>query len=84
MPSEAIPPAPGGFLVPDPARFHDAFAADLSKSESDFMANSQVMIAAKAFDTKAKVAAWKTKPGYGVVQPRGLHLAPAEVAAVNE
>ncbi len=65
--ADAIRPAPGGFLMLDPARFRDAFAADLSQSQSDFMANSQVMISAKAFDTKTKVAAWKNKPSYGIV-----------------
>lgn len=64
---DAIRPTSDGFLMLDPARFRDAFAADLSKNESDFMANSQVMISAKAFDTKTKVAAWKTKPSYGIV-----------------
>lgn len=64
---DAIRPTPDGFLMLDPTRFHDAFAADLPKSESDFMADSQVMISAKAFDTKTKVAAWKDKPSYGIV-----------------
>jgi len=63
---DAIKPAPGGFLMLDPSRFRDAFSADLSKSDSDFMADSQVMISAKAFDTKTKVAAWKNKPSYGI------------------
>src|SRR5437762_2996252 len=57
---EAIKPTADGFLRLDPAQYHDAFAADLPKSQSDFMAASQVMISAKAFDTKTKVAAWKT------------------------
>jgi pimeloyl-ACP methyl ester carboxylesterase len=65
--ADAIKPTADGFLVLDPARFHEAFAADLSKSQSDFMAHSQVLISAKAFDTKTKVAAWKTKPSYGIV-----------------
>jgi pimeloyl-ACP methyl ester carboxylesterase len=65
--ADAIKPTPDGFLMLDPARFHDAFAADLSKTQSDFMAHSQVLISAKAFETKTKIAAWKTKPSYGIV-----------------
>ncbi|MFG1420517.1 alpha/beta hydrolase [Roseixanthobacter liquoris] len=65
--ADAIRATPDGFLMLDPARFHDAFAADLPGDQSDFMADSQVMIAAKAFDTKTKVAAWKVKRSYGIV-----------------
>jgi pimeloyl-ACP methyl ester carboxylesterase len=65
--ADAIKPTADGFLMLDPARFHDAFAADLSQSQSDFMAHSQVLISAKAFETKTKSAAWKTKPSYGIV-----------------
>lgn len=68
--ADAVKPTPDGFLMIDPARFHEAFAADLPKSESDFMANSQVMISAKVFSTKVNIAAWKTKPSYGIVPGR--------------
>lgn len=64
---DAIKPTADGFLMLDPARFRDAFAADLPESQSDFMAHSQVLIAAKVFETKTRVAAWKTKPSYGIV-----------------
>jgi pimeloyl-ACP methyl ester carboxylesterase len=65
--SDAIKATADGFLMIDPARFHDAFAADLPESQSDFMAHSQVLISAKAFEAKTQVAAWKTKPSYGIV-----------------
>ncbi len=64
---EDIRPTGDGFLMLDPAKFRDAFAADLPTSQTDFMANSQVLISAKAFETKTKVAAWKKKPSYGIV-----------------
>jgi len=74
--ADAIKPTADGFLMLDPARFHDAFAADLPVSDSDFMANSQVLVSAKAFETKTKVAAWKTKPSYGIVPQRDRTASP--------
>ncbi|WP_420138260.1 alpha/beta fold hydrolase [Sphingomonas sp.] len=73
---DAIRPAPGGFLMIDPARFHDAFAADLPKAQTDFMADSQVMISKEAFGTKTKVAAWKDKPSYGILGTRDHTISP--------
>jgi pimeloyl-ACP methyl ester carboxylesterase len=76
-----IPPATkagkvlDGYVILDPAQFHADFAADLPKDLTDFMAASQVLIAASAFDTPAKAAAWKNKPSYGIVatEDRAIH-----------
>jgi pimeloyl-ACP methyl ester carboxylesterase len=64
---DAIRPTGDGFLMLDPARFRDAFAADLPPKEVDFMAHSQVLISEKAFNTPVTAAAWKTKPSYGII-----------------
>jgi pimeloyl-ACP methyl ester carboxylesterase len=73
---DALKPTADGFLMLDPARFRDAFASDLTESQSDFMAHSQVMVSAKAFETKTRVAAWKNKPSYGIVAGRDRTVSP--------
>jgi pimeloyl-ACP methyl ester carboxylesterase len=64
---DALKPAGDGFLMLNPNRFRDAFAADLPEKTTDFMAHSQVMISETAFGRPVKVAAWKTKPSYGII-----------------
>lgn len=66
----------GGYLMLDPAHYHAQFAADLPKAQADFMAHSQVLIAAKAFEEPAKAAAWRTKPSYGIVAGSDRTLRP--------
>ncbi|MCX2480296.1 alpha/beta hydrolase [Pedobacter sp. MC2016-15] len=72
----AAPQAPeAGFTAPDqtgrvyfePAKFHSGFSADLSKEQSDFMRDSQAPIVGQCFAEAVTVAAWKTKPSYGIV-----------------
>jgi pimeloyl-ACP methyl ester carboxylesterase len=58
---------PDGFVFLEPSRFRDAFAADVPPKEADFMANSQVLPAAKVVTTPVKAAAWRMKPSYGIV-----------------
>lgn len=65
--SKAVIPAGGGFVQVSPATFHADFAADLPKSLADFMAISQVPIAAEIFAAKTTAAAWKNKPSYAVI-----------------
>lgn len=69
----AFKPTSDGFLLFDRAKFRAGFAADLPKVEAGFMANSQVFVSAKILGTKSQHAAWKTKPGYGIVA--GLDMA---------
>ncbi|MBT2134191.1 alpha/beta hydrolase [Croceibacterium sp. LX-88] len=76
MPSPTVDPfmsTSDGFLIFDPAKFGAGFAADLPEAETDFMANSQVPVDGKILGTKTQQAAWKTKPGYGIVA--GLDMA---------
>ena len=74
--STAIGPAPNGYLVIDPKRFHEDFAGDLPKDQAAFMAASQVLISQKAVATPATAAAWKTKPSYGIVATKDRIINP--------
>ena len=65
--STAIKPVGDGFVAVDPKLFPADFAADLPKPLAQFMAISQVPIAAEIFDAKITVAPWKDKPSYAVV-----------------
>ncbi|MDN4599018.1 alpha/beta fold hydrolase [Leifsonia virtsii] len=47
--------------------FPDVFAAGVDRSVSEVLAASQRPLAALAFSETAPVAAWKTKPGWGIV-----------------
>ena len=63
----SVVPVGGGFLQVKPEAFHSDFAADVPKGVAEFMAISQVTIAADIFGAKATVAAWKPKPSFAVV-----------------
>ena len=54
------------FIV-DPAKFHDAFAADVPEKQSAVMAATQRPIAAGAFSEASGPPAWKTIPSWAVV-----------------
>ena len=51
----------------DPARFHDAFAADLPAEQAAVMAATQRPVAAAAFSEPNGTPAWKTLPSWAVV-----------------
>jgi pimeloyl-ACP methyl ester carboxylesterase len=64
-------PADGGdaaveFAI-DPAKFHDAFAADLPEEQSAIMAATQRPVAELAFSEPAGAPAWKHVPSWAVV-----------------
>lgn len=54
-------------LYIDPAKFHDAFAADLPPATTALMALTQRPIAAHAFDDVSGVPAWKKLPSWAVI-----------------
>jgi pimeloyl-ACP methyl ester carboxylesterase len=62
-----LPPDGNGMVYFNKAKFHEGFAADLSKDEADFMYASQGPISVTCFTAPVKEAAWKTKPSYGIV-----------------
>ncbi len=51
----------------DPAKFHDAFAADLSAQQAAVMAATQRPVAAAAFTEPNGSPAWKNLPSWAVV-----------------
>ena len=65
--SGLLPPDEKGFVYYDKDKFHLGFSADLSKEQSEFMADAQQPIAASCFTDKISQAAWHYKPCYGIV-----------------
>lgn len=53
-------------LYIDQSKFHDQFAADVSKDEARIMASTQRPIAASALNETPSAVAWKTIPSYFV------------------
>ena len=58
---------PGVEFAIDPAKFHDAFAADLPAEQAAVMAATQRPVAESAFSEPAEAAAWKHLPSWAVV-----------------
>jgi len=54
-------------LAIDPAKFHDAFAADLPAEQSAVMAATQRPVAELAFSEPSGPPAWKSLPAWSVV-----------------
>jgi pimeloyl-ACP methyl ester carboxylesterase len=54
-------------LAIDPAKFHEAFAADVPVSEAAVMAATQRPIAAGAFTEQSEEPAWRRLPSWAVV-----------------
>ena len=63
----AIKKTPDEFTYLNPADFPKLFAPDLPREQAEFAARSQVLAAAKVFNTPLTAAAWKTKPSWGIV-----------------
>jgi pimeloyl-ACP methyl ester carboxylesterase len=59
--------APGVEFAIDPAKFRDAFAADLPAEESALMAATQRPVAETAFSEPTGPPAWKDRPSWAVV-----------------
>ena len=65
-----------GYLYLDQKAFAMDFAADLPRAQSSFMALSQVLTSAKAFNTAIVSPAWKVKPAYAIVATRDHAINP--------
>jgi pimeloyl-ACP methyl ester carboxylesterase len=63
----AVKKTADGFTFLDPAVFYQDFAADLPREQAEFESRSQILTAAKVFTAPMAVAAWKTKPSWGIV-----------------
>jgi pimeloyl-ACP methyl ester carboxylesterase len=83
--AQSEPAAPeGGKLSPDAngwifypkEQYHMGFAGDLSEEKAAFMYDSQLPITVKCFTTPVTVAAWKSKPSWGVVSTEDKSINP--------
>ncbi|WP_109522616.1 MULTISPECIES: alpha/beta fold hydrolase [Nocardia] len=58
---------PGTDVSVDIKTFHEIFAGGIPREDAEVLAVSQRPLAAAAFGEAASAAAWKTKPGWGIV-----------------
>ncbi|MBS1601054.1 MAG: alpha/beta hydrolase [Bacteroidetes bacterium] len=63
----ALPPDSTGFIRYDPAKYHADFCADLPQATADFMADSQMPVAASVFGYVFKDPAWRSKPSWQII-----------------
>jgi pimeloyl-ACP methyl ester carboxylesterase len=77
IPGSDVKPTKDGFLFIDPAKFAADVATDVPAARADYMANSQMPVAATAFDAQVTVAAWHEKPSFGIVATGDRALNPA-------
>ena len=75
-PAGDLRPTRDGFIFVDPGRFPADVAADLPRAQAQFMASSQVPVAAAAFDAPVTAAAWRFKPSYGIIALDDRELSP--------
>ena len=74
--NSGILPPDKGFVWYDRAKFHSGFCADLDKDKADFMADSQVPVAASVFGATISQAAWETKPSWFIVATEDQTIPP--------
>jgi len=75
-PKSGILPPVNGFAWYDLAKYHSGFCADLSRTEAEFMAASQVPVAVSAFTYVFKDIAWKVKPTWHIVATEDHSIPP--------
>jgi len=63
----AIQKTSDGYLYLRPSDFYPDFAADLPREQAEFESRAQALTASEVFSTPLSVAAWKSKPSWGVV-----------------
>jgi pimeloyl-ACP methyl ester carboxylesterase len=76
LPISDLKPTKDGFIFIDPTKFAADIATDLPMAQAEFMANSQMPVAAAAFDAPVTVAAWHDKPCYGIIATADRALNP--------
>ena len=65
-----------GFIFIDPNKYPTDVGTDLPAAQAEYMAHSQMPVAAVAFDASVTVAAWHDKPSYGIVATDDRALSP--------
>jgi pimeloyl-ACP methyl ester carboxylesterase len=81
---QAGPPAPNSGILPpedgyvwyDKLKFHSGFCADLTEEKAEFMADSQLPVAASVFGTAIANPAWKSRPSWYVVATEDQTIPP--------
>lgn len=69
-------PSEDGFLIIDPAKFPELFAADLPADMAGFMAVAQSPTSGTVFGATVDAAAWQDKPSWGIVATQDMTLNP--------
>lgn len=75
-PTSDFKPTKDGFIFIDPTKFAADVAPDVPAAQAKFMANSQMPIAAAAFDAPVTVAAWRDKPSFAIIATADRALNP--------
>jgi pimeloyl-ACP methyl ester carboxylesterase len=65
-----------GFVIVDPTKFVADVAADLPRSQAEFMAHAQMPVAGAVFNAKLTAAAWHNKPSYAIIATDDRELDP--------
>ena len=76
LPTSDLEPTKDGFIFLHPAKFAADVAADVAPAQAQYMANSQMPVAAAAFDAPVTFAAWREKPSYGIIATADRALNP--------
>jgi pimeloyl-ACP methyl ester carboxylesterase len=76
VPVSDLKPTKDGFIFIDPKKFAADVGTDLPPAQAEYMSNSQMPVAAAAFDAPVTVAAWHDKPSYGIVATADRALNP--------
>jgi pimeloyl-ACP methyl ester carboxylesterase len=74
--ASAIHPDDKGNLYIDPKVFPSAVAADLPPKIAESLANHQMPLSVKAFETPVDAAAWRDKPTFYVITTKDRVIAP--------
>lgn len=75
-PGAPLLPPSDGYLLVDPARFPEAFAAGVDRGLTGFMATAQVPWGLEAVGTAIQAPAWKDKPSSFMVTTQDLMIPP--------
>jgi pimeloyl-ACP methyl ester carboxylesterase len=75
-PNEAMRATPDKYFFLPPAKFRETYAADVSPSDAQFLADSQQQLAEKALGAPVSVAAWRKKPSYAILTTQDRVVSP--------
>src|SRR5215469_594625 len=76
VPSNDLKLTKDGFIFIDPNKFAAEVGSDLLPAQAEYMANSQMPVAAASLNAPVTVAAWHDKPSYGIVATGDRVLSP--------